>query len=261
MSVCAYVMLALAAAAFGYQHRDTLRALFGEPLRLKRDGSLGAAESWAIAAGADLAQRNRQYLDSLPSGLAEPSRILFEWWGISSRDQALAAIRDLASGGHRSTYQSLVNVISTQPAAHHVSVLADNPELQAAYGAVRGAVELLRTDGLLGAADAPSMLAWDLGRLINICRWCFDVNLLTARECWAYVLPAAAALQAEYRSWGELSTGYLLGFLIWKGGEPDVEYELLKANRELLLRDARSPWQQLPWSTAIEHAAGPSGLA
>ncbi|MEY4513966.1 MAG: hypothetical protein RLZZ450_6088 [Pseudomonadota bacterium] len=232
--------------------------ILGDPLRFKGDTALSSEQRWAIAAGADLAVRNGQFLDALPTGLTHAHEILSTWWGIESREDALDMLRHLAREGHRASYQQVVTLVRGQPESQQRALIErvafdiEQPELAETFETLLASQRLLVDDGLL-AADAapPNLLAWDLGRLINICRWCFDVGWLSEEECWRHILPAADALQREYDSWSELSTAYVMGFVMWKGGDPDLEYGVLKSDRKLLLSDARSPWKRLAFSPVL----------
>lgn len=262
MPTYGYVMLVLVAISWFFQNRTKLRSIkhqvdsvLGDPLRFQNDDSLSREQRWALAAGADLALRNAQFLDTLGTGLPNSREILAEWWGIYTRENALEMLHYLANEGHRAAYR-LVGTIMREPEAkrrglvERRAVEAGQDDLVETYESMVAARELLVDDELIAAGAAlPSILSWDLGRLINICRWCYDVGMLSEEECWQHILPAARALQREYGSWGELSTGYLMGFAVWQSGNPGVEYGLLKSDRAMLLTDARSPWVQLAWET------------
>jgi len=261
MPTYAYVLFVALAISWVVRNKSKLLSIkhsfggiVGDPLRVRGDGSLSLEQRWAVGAGADLALRNVAFLDALPTGLPNSRELLAEWWGIETREDALDMLRHLVKQGHRADYQQVVSILRSQPEARQNAVVEqtaidyDLPDLVDTYESVLAARSLLDRDGLLRAeVPLPSILAWDLGRLINICRWCYDVGLLSEQECWSHMLPAASVLQREYGSWSELSLAYLTGFVVWKGGEPGPEYDLLKSNRALLLSDARSPWQQLAW--------------
>ncbi|HEX5660155.1 MAG TPA: hypothetical protein VFX59_23330 [Polyangiales bacterium] len=88
----AYAMLVGLAISYTYCHRDVIRSIFGERIRLKGDASLALPKSWAIAAGADLAVRNAQYSTHSPAAsVADPPRVV----GIASREAVLETIREL----------------------------------------------------------------------------------------------------------------------------------------------------------------------
>jgi hypothetical protein len=258
-----YTYLFLAALALSWIVRNksrllsithTLGAILGDPLRFKGGAGLSIEQRWALAAGADLAVRNGQFLDALPTGLLNAHEILSSWWGIESREEALDMLRQLANEGHRASYQRIVTLMRGQSERQQraqierLALDIELPELVETFESLLAARGVLVADGLLPAdAAPPSLLAWDLGRLINICRWCFDVGWLSEDECWRHILPAAHALQREYDSWSELSTAYVMGFVLWKGGDAGLEYGVLKDDRKLLLSDPRSPWRQLAW--------------
>jgi hypothetical protein len=238
--------------------KRTVDGILGDPLRFKGETGLSTEQRWTLAAGADLAVRNGQFLDALATGLPHSHEILSTWWGIESREDALDMLRHLAREGHRASYQQVVTLVRGQPEyaqralIERVAADIEQPELAETFESLLASMQLLVGDGLLAAdASPPSLLAWDLGRLINICRWCFDVGWLSEEECWRHMLPAADALSREYDSWSELSTAYVMGFVMWKGGDPDLEYGVLKSDRKLLLSDARSPWQKLAFSAEL----------
>ena len=60
-----------------------------------------------------------------------------------------------------------------------------------------------------------SLLGWDYGRYICLCRWGYLVGWLNEQEAWEKIMPAAELLQKSFSSWEDLGRNYLIGRLFW----------------------------------------------
>ncbi len=218
---------------------------------------VSAAEHFkALACGSNLAYLDCMYLNTLSSG--KPSgqiiAMLYRDWGIEDFRGLRSTIEWLVNSGHRRFYECLVPQIKgIRPAdfARHVQAAAT--KLGEDFGqiedfAVNSVVtqQWLKARGAFVAARGPSMLAWDLGRAINLCRWGFDAGYLERDEALKIILACASTLYGHYDSWRDLSEGYLLGFGCWSGDEGALAE--LWDDHELLLTHTASPWVSISWA-------------
>ena len=101
------------------------------------------------------------------------------------------------------------------------------------------------------------IIAWDLGRLINVARLGYSAGYLPDHEALTIIMTAARALQAAFRSWRELSDNYLLGYSVSQGG---AEVDQGRAAQAAWLCDGEdSPWQLIPWSLPLGSEAASRG--
>jgi hypothetical protein len=200
--------------------------------------ALSSAQRWALAAGANLARLNGSSLDSLcTQKLPRTDRyILRKWWRVEDAEGLRRTMAWLASEGHRADFQRI-----------HASLHAGRDGQFLSGGATQEESPvmefILRNHSHFKNGN---LLAWDLGRLINVARFGFSSGYLSANEAWETILAAARALASEYASWEELSDNYLLGFSYWQdGAEPD---QFLQKAATWLKADPGSPWRRLAWS-------------
>ncbi len=238
-----------------------MRRMYQDTPQMDPKTALSMAQQWAIAAGANLASLNGNFLNTLPTGNTSSTAktILKRDWGIETRQDAIEMIEWLQESGHSLYFEIIQDVLAAHPVANHVSALEEmqmrleeaghDRNLLTYYRNLQTGVNKLTEDGIITGSYTNHILSWDLGRVINLCRWCYDVKLFTEKEAWQYMMPAAERLQQSYTSWQDLSTGYLLGRVMWGGIRED--YNLMIPWHRTLLKHPQSPWSRLSWQQPL----------
>lgn len=209
----------------------------------KRLPTLTPAQRWAIAAGGNLAKINSSNFDYLHNGHSRRGMkyMLKRWWGIKNAAQSHEMVHWLMKEGHRAEFNTIFpQIASLAPNEFQARVSQFDPMRQQHLKFIYESREYLANGGLV---------AWDMGRLINICRGAYVAGYLTEPEAWGYIMPAARAIQQVYHSWSEVSTGYLLGWRYWQQGKRTEPFYVEQA--EWLKTNPTSPWQQLAWNTPL----------
>ena len=93
------------------------------------------------------------------------------------------------------------------------------------------------------------ILAWDACRLIEVARDAFKAGYLDEATAWGFILPAAAALRAEYGSWRELGEDFLLGWKYW-----DENHQVDPSMRAQLEWLSEGPWATVCWELVTPRA-------
>lgn len=187
-------------------------------------------QQWALAAGGPLAKMNMDTFVTLRNARSRGTvrHGLREWWDVSNRQEALQQLEWLEVEGHRTAFKKMLAVARSRQSI-------GQPALQ---------------DLLLNQTFAcDDLVAWDMGRLINVCRFAYTVGYIDEKLAWEKIMLAARLIQQNHTSWAELGDNYLLGWRYWQGGAP-VDENLERAN-QWLKHDPASPWQQLPWQTPL----------
>lgn len=214
------------------------------------------------------------YANNLETGLGESAvwKGLGQAWAIEDRDDALAALADLAVGRHSAAYATvLARMFSGSAAAlPEVDALAAASREGLPQAVVertlvewvgdRAELELRIHDHLsrnfrdIGSRRrgkftptqfARGVVAWDLGRLTTLARLCCDVELLSAEERDGIVRWAGhRLLDQPCQSWDEVAVAYLIGRACTRGA--DMGFHGLTEIACDLLEDARSPWVLQP---------------
>ncbi|MCL2331270.1 MAG: DUF1266 domain-containing protein, partial [Proteobacteria bacterium] len=195
----------------------------GEPEFAMVDApSVNESYQWAIACGADLGYMRGDILNDLPTDADSDkemfTEMLSDQWGIENHKDATEMCDSLLAGRHSKKYH--------EAAAKNIAGEdLDN---------IKKATALFAKDKLIRAGEIPNMLIWDLGRLANLSRFCYDAGWLSRDEVLHYLKELALLVQKNYKSWRDLSIGYQFGRAVW-GGVDDDEYEEMKGNMEELL--------------------------
>jgi hypothetical protein len=215
----------------------------GEGAHFAFRGPPRTRHEWALAAGGILTRmRWQERLDLLggnPRDDAERvERVrgnLKDGWGVESRESGLKVLAWLRDEGHRTDYDKLD------------AFVAKNRELVRKLLSRPGGRDQLALGFVFAhqaEIGAKSLLAWDLGRLIDVAGWCYVVGYLTEDEAWAWIMPAARRLQNTYSCWDDLGRNYCLGRHFW---DPKIDDAAERAV-DWLESDAASPWAHLAWT-------------
>lgn len=90
-----------------------------------------------------------------------------------------------------------------------------------------------------------SILSWDMGRLVNVARWCYDCGYISEDTAWSYINFAYEQSRQCYNSWESFAKGYIVGRAMWNGNDSELKLMINIAHR--LQRDKNSPWNIYPW--------------
>jgi hypothetical protein len=226
--------------------------------QIKKDADISdEAILKAIACGGNLAFVNSMYLNTLGSykPISQILEMLESEWEIESKDGLVDIIDWLTTSGHRKYFDLIKDGLKGVPQAEMAGKIEEiTNELDGerdfeviesyAMNTIYG-LKLLKGNGFFKTMKQPSILAWDLGRAINLCRWGYDVQYFTKEEALTMIQKCATQLYITYDSWRSLSEGYLLGCFMWSGDEERIE-ELFEEHT-ILLEHADSPWVNIAW--------------
>lgn len=214
----------------------------------------GTPRAWVLAATALTFEVNgdrRDLLAGTPATLdaeKHQKELLVKWWGVSSRAQLLDTLHWLQFEGHRARYEALVAQVKGMKGADFMeaaAALEDDPDQLHRLLFLQQHPQHLERRG---------MLAWDLVRYLNLCRWAYVSGYLTEAEAWDDMLPVARRLQLSYRSWRDLQDSFLLGRDFWSASETERTGARFKAAYTKLFQDPQGPWAQNPWTMDLQVA-------
>ncbi len=103
---------------------------------------------------------------------------------------------------------------------------------------------LLQQKGFIGTElselEQIDITAWDMGRMVNVARYCCDLGYISDSTAWEYIYFAARESASRYSDWSEFARAYVIGRAIW-GGENNNLYVTIN-NITKLKEDPKSPW-------------------
>lgn len=127
-------------------------------------------------------------------------------WGVSSRSDLLALIKEFTEGG-----------------GHNGQYLAEVADVASMSDAQRKQITATVSDGYMFAQleawnkkwGEKGVIAWDLCRISMLAQWGYQDGYLTAAEAIALATPAVEKFKATFTSWDEGIGNYLDGYAWW----------------------------------------------
>ncbi|WP_310601779.1 DUF1266 domain-containing protein [Anaerosporobacter sp.] len=85
-----------------------------------------------------------------------------------------------------------------------------------------------------------NVIAWDMGRMVNVARYCYDCGYLTENQAWEYIFHAEKESALCYEDWAEFGKAYVIGRAIWGG--KNLNLNVTMRTVETMKKDKASPW-------------------
>jgi hypothetical protein len=97
-----------------------------------------------------------------------------------------------------------------------------------------------------------TILSWDLGRAIALCRWGYSAGFLTEEEAWEKIMGLAKKIQSLYQSWEEFGYDYYMGRVFWASGfGDDINYLIQTDKLYTNLTGEYGYWKNFEWNTDL----------
>ncbi|WP_405921614.1 DUF1266 domain-containing protein [Streptomyces sp. NBC_00122] len=140
-----------------------------------------------------------------------------------------------------------VTMAEPRPAAEVEGEIAG---IQRVIGRIARYEQRFRADGLLAEGKyVRSVEAWDYGRASQMARWGLGARFGSLAETEDAVVRAGRVCKLAYRSWEDLSVGFVLGrCLHFDEEEFGHWYEEMVATHRALTTDPGSPWLNIAWT-------------
>lgn len=232
-----------------------LKSLFSGIPDYVPNPSATPAQKWALACSAVLTEINgdqHEWLHGGPPDKQSPEHVkamLATAWGIEDRSSLLETLGWLESEGHRGEYERIRALFKQKGEFKQdaTELIRDEPWAQGMDAEEVVSFRNKATGMLDFWKGHSSLLGWDLGRAIWLCRWGALVGFLSEEEAWLRIQSYAARLRKGFGSWAELGENYRAGFNFWSDDDDDSEV----ADAIKLLQNpeyANSPWALNRWA-------------
>lgn len=203
----------------------------------------------ALNVAAVNSQENQYYLDSLTTG-ADPEFLkvnLEEAYDITDTQSALDILNWLAEEGHRVHFDSFKGVFADPTLPVYTEDMDDEDiEItQAHISNLAGAASALIADDFIQSGRDyvnKDITAWDMGRLVNLSRACYDLGYIDRDTAWGYIEAAYRLCKEVYATWKELAIGYTIGSAMVRGAGMLLAGTIYMA--EELVLDEDSPYNK-----------------
>ena len=218
-------------------------------------GNLTKKQQQAINVGAIIGAVFGDYHNNLQTKKFR-SMTVIEGWDIHSPPSAKETISWLIHQGHRAEFDQIKSRIDHE----NDPIFASKRNREFAKN-LRKSIPLLLKQQVIRSPEEISeisTLAWDMGRLVNITRWSYDLKYVTEEEAWEVIGIAYEEVLKTYDSWDDFAKGYLVGRALWGGtsggiGIPFFNRVKIKKLQSIirktksLLEHQASPWNQTPF--------------
>jgi hypothetical protein len=96
-------------------------------------------------------------------------------------------------------------------------------------------------------------MAWDLGRIIALCKWGYACEYLEEEEAWEKVMYYAKKIQPLYTSWEEYGMDYCAGRIFWAAGSGN-EVSILSRTEQIYryLISRTGYWRNFTWDINLD---------
>ena len=226
--------------------RTLFLAMTGQRFPKKRRAlPLSMAQQRALNVGAIMASMRLEYVNCLETQPNKNSgkKSLGDMWGIHDGESAITTLEWLKNEGHSREYDEiLLQRFHGGRGGSHECDGERAFDLEAAV-MLDDSLKMLTEKQALDTANFVTTKAWDLGRMVNVARWCYGYGFITEEMAWRYVFHAYNEASSIYENWSEFGKAYIVGRAMWDG--PTVATEVTIECVERLHSNEKSPWRAL----------------
>ena len=172
-------------------------------------------------------------------------------WGVNNREELLNTIRNTENNGHAAALRNIKNIIQKRMdtggdfsinSIYYEYNLNSRNYNYLKFVAANWNIYRNRT-----------ILGWDLGRIIALCRWGYSVGFLTEEEAWEKIMNYAKKIQPMYQSWDDFGYDYYMGRVFWASGFGDDINYLIQTDRLYRnLLGEQGYWTRFEWNINLE---------
>jgi len=218
------------------------------PPSASRPARISASQYWALSAGGMLSENNQEPMDRVITGdpvtaqdIAKQKQRMSQSWQVSDRASLLQTLSWLEKEGHRAAWDELARYQSSGGLA--LNSVAAKYKLDP--NEMNDKVVLVRKYS--PSFGRKSILAWDYGRYINVCRWGVTCGYLSESEAWRYMMPIARTIQRTFSSWNDFGLNYIVGRQFWDNTSDPETLQMY----QWLCSSPESPWKKAAWNTDL----------
>ena len=214
-------------------------------------------QRWAIALTGIMSEINRSSHTTLnSSALNNRNRniwleVLRRDWGINNKNELLETLNLMENEGHSSSLRLVKQILTEEVVSMTVreeDILVSTKENKYEL-TPRRYNYLYFTYSNWDKFRNRTILAWDLGRNIALCRWGYDTGFFTEEEAWEKIFYYAKLIQQLYNSWEEYGYDYYMGRVFWASGFGEAErYDTQTYPIYQRLIDRNGLWHNLEWN-------------
>jgi hypothetical protein len=210
---------------------------------------------WAISLTGIMTERNGSNRSTLNADEINEGNInkwldvLKRDWEINNREELLNTLETMENSGHASALKYIKQIIeetmNQQEQSFSIFDIYNKYRLSQRY---YNYLKFIFINWNI--FNDQTILAWDLGRNISLCRWGYEVGFLTEEEAWEKIMYYAGKIQSLYNSWDEYGYDYYIGRVFWGSGfGEDINY--LTQTDSIYKKLIAGYWSHIDWYTDL----------
>jgi hypothetical protein len=214
---------------------------------------LGEARRWAIALSGIMTELHQASHETLNfrelNGVNKKTYLdlLSRDWGITTREELLEQIPRTELNGSAAALGFIKKIIAGNKDYSFITMFNKFQLTPRQYNYLKFVIVNW------GHYYNRSILAWDLGRIISLCRWGYEVGFLSEEEAWEKIMYYARKIQSLYSSWAEYGLDYYFGRIFWASGfGSDMDYFLPTGEIYQRLLSEGGHWYSLDWQVDLD---------
>jgi hypothetical protein len=213
---------------------------------------LNEAQRWAVALSGIMTELHQASHDTLnfremnAINKNEYLEILRRDWGVTNREELLETISVTELNGNAASLNFIKKIIVENKDYSFITVFNKFQLTARQYNYLKFVVSNW------GHYYNRSILAWDWGRIISLCRWGYEVGFISEEEAWEKIMYYARKSQSLYSSWTEYGLDYYMGRIFWasgSGSEMDYLVRTDEVYQRLMGQDGY--WSSLNWQVDL----------
>jgi len=237
--------------------KKTAKIIKGEKYRKNPKGSMLTQEQQtALCVGAVNGEQTMYYIDSLETGdsIGEVAQNLSKYYGIGrgmGMESADRVLSGMLERGHRYYYDAMKEAFANSEKNAWMQFAKEQfkkEELERCISFMNNLEDclplLIEKGYLKDRRDllTTSIVAWDMGRLVNITRGCLECKYIKEQDAWQFISEALNKSRSSYKTWAEFAAGYVIGRAMWGGHNLSLNgiMDIVQG----LLQDGNSPWRK-----------------
>ena len=173
-------------------------------------------------------------------------------WSVTTREELLETLDRMERNGHAYSFIEIKDIV------YEIKEARSEQELNSILFRYRwDQTKLRRLNYVLANWDTyynRTLIAWDLGRNISLCRWGYNVGFISEDEAWERIFHYARIIQSIYGSWEEYGYDYFMGRVYWASGSGE-EQKYFSVTKPIYDKLMNSYWSWMDWYVDLNQSA------
>ncbi len=210
---------------------------------------LSEINAWACALPGIIDEMNRASHSTLEVeklsnfNITVYKNMLVNYWNIKNRNNLLHSLEWLLTKGQNAEFNEYLNYFRANPDSTIDEIIEKYMLSEREFNGLKF------IKSLNFAPDENTILAYDLGRYVAVCRWGYQCGYINNADAWTKILSVIPVIKKNFNSWEEFGKSYMHGRLFWLALSNDSETEKVLTEKifKKLITPPKGYWTTIPW--------------